>query len=258
MGDAAIYYYPGPSRALHTVDLGLGLSSINDWAVGVQATATAYSGRRSRHIFYQERIVRATIRQIRDVSVVRQLESLEAHLKAGRPISLAEDADATFAGFVEYPPVAGATTLRVWGNQFSGYGSVTSVTTGDTLIIQGPSPEQRREALGISSRSALTVSLANAVLQDYDDLPWLMVRDRRFWPLLYLQDGQESAELLRPTDDTRLTWDMTLPLVERASVGEELQAQGYDYAWPVEEDEGPILGGGSGVGIGDVGGVGGL
>lgn len=234
MGNAAIWYYPAGST-LKKIDLGRRLSSIVDWPLKDRATSRAATGSVSGTTWETSRRVRMTMELFSDYTVVAELETLESHLTTGGSITLTEDDDYCVCGFLQYPPEVGTTAVELWANQFAGYGGV-STGTGDAIVLQGPSPKGLREIGFISSRSGTTVTLSDGVTYDWRDEAFVLFRDRRFWPVLHLVEGQESSQLIRPTDGRRLTWELSLELEERAASIQALAVYGYDNYWPGTTD----------------------
>lgn len=212
MGNAAIWYYPGPGAGLKKIDLGRPLSDLQDQPVRDEAVSQSISGSRTKIVWASWHLVPVSMALFADQSVVRELDALINHLQRGGSCTLAEDDGYPFAAFLATAPERGATTLYYTENLYSEYGTYTP-TAGDVLVVQGPGPEYLREEVVLSGVSGRAISIASPGLRfDYSAESWIHVRPKGFWPILRLQEGATNRAHLR--HERRITYTLDLALEE--------------------------------------------
>ena len=209
---ATFYYYPDPNGALAKIDLGLPVTSIVDWPVVDMRAASSFSGDVSRTIYSTQRRVTIRIELFKDYTVISQLETLDAHLRAGGLISFAEEEAGVFAGFARVPLRAGATSTVIKKNMFEDY-DTHALASGDIMVMQGPSPLARRESAVITGVSGNSAVFTAGIVNDFSDEDFVLVRDRRFWPFLQLAPGATSNVAISPNQG-RVTQNITFELFE--------------------------------------------
>lgn len=218
MGNAKIYYYP-PTGARETtlaeIDLGSGLSFIDDWQLQTRESSLSYSGQPAVAVYTSWQAVEVRIDVVKDSAVARDLETLEVALKRGGIIALAEDSDKAVAAFASTPPAQGNTELTLLGNQWGLIEPAAQWTTGDLCLVQGPSPGGKRDTVtATAAHPGTKLSALNSPLRfDYASEPWALVKHRGFWPFLMLPPTRTGDNLLQPINN-RLAWSWRATLYE--------------------------------------------
>ena len=206
MGNAAIYYYAEPGEAAIKIDLGHRLTTLNSWETRDQELVQAMSGGISRVIFSATRAVSFRIELIDDFDVAAQLYGFLNHVKAGGTFSLTENDATIFAGISTAPPWPGRNVYDVESNLFASFMSVGYLAgAGTYLAFEGPSPEFITELLNVgSATNALQGSLSQVHTRDFRGMPWVLVRDSRFWPFLKMTEQTLNNPALSP-ENSRVT-----------------------------------------------------
>lgn len=231
---ARIYYYPEPGGALKAIDLQRPLTTIKERPARREFLEESWSGRRTTATTDAFTAVELVHAQFDEHDVARELEVLENFLQGGGIIAIAEDEGVNFGGYLQTAPAAGGTSITVFANQWSAWGSITT-GANDVVVVQGPAPVFKREPIVVTDRTGLTATLESPGLRyDYTEQAWVFVRDKRFWPYLRLQKGAKGRELL--THDHRLSFDFIAPLEEVQPLL-DLGAESFDTEWGTENGE---------------------
>lgn len=210
---ARLYWYPEPDGLLVAIDLGRSWSELAEADSSDLSTARSADGQRVITTYGHMRTVRALCEYLTGYDTIRELSILGVHLQRNGVVALAEDDGATWGGFAREAPQRGATAIRVSRLLWSAWSTI-DLGAGDVVVVQGASG--RWEEAEVSSVSAERVVIASPGLRfDYQDEPWVLVRDRRFWPFLRMQDGALQTPILR--SDHRITWALELQLEEPPS-----------------------------------------
>lgn len=214
---ARLFWYPTPGGALRMLNLGRPWSELIDEEATSSAPQRTVSGRRSLTVWSSWTKVRALCEYLPDGDVVRELQAIVNALKVrGAVIGLAEEADCTWGGFLRGRPSAGKLTLEIEENMWQDWPGTPSLTAGDVVVVQGPSPKFLRERAVVASRSGRQITLAApGLLNDYSEEEYVFVHDARFWPWLELQDGALNGQVLQTAH--RITWTLDLQLQEPVS-----------------------------------------
>lgn len=242
MGNAKIWWYPEQGETVEEIDLGLGLSSLEEQEVPDQIVSESARGAVFALQIGSRVVVRATLERFTDAAVARQLLTLAGHLKRGGSIALAEDADKAVAGFLAREPERGATSV-ILGDQPWPLESGASLASGDEVWLEGPQPTGRRELAVLSGNpSGTSHPIGAGITYDWWVEDWVLLRHRGFYPVLRLPASSRRAELI--STDRRLNYTMILPLEipptayeAFAALGSEdvLTTQAYDGGRTIDD-----------------------
>lgn len=209
MGNSAIYWYPDGARAPEIIDLGRKLSDLELGSPRFRSDVTPGWG--SPVVIDQGgyRTVRIVLERIASGLVTRQLQTLcDSHLRGGGLFSFGLDSAKAWGSWCRLDPQRGDTVLTTYGNRFTAYGTAT-LEANDEFTVESPNPEYKRERLLYSSATGPKLTMATAIVQDYDQEP-VFVRFADFYPVLRL--APDAPEPM--THDRRLTWTLDLDCEE--------------------------------------------
>ncbi len=225
---AQLYWYPTPESLLRVVDLGLGWRELVEGDPADSVSARSADGQRVLTTFTSMRTLRTLVEYLTSVSVVRECQAIGNHLRRNGVIGLAEEDGATWGGFAKSAPARGDTIVRIEENLWDAW-STADLDVGDVVVVQGASPRGVWEEAVVSAISAnkRKVTLSAGLLFDYSEEPYVLIRDRRFWPFVRLQDGALNTPILRT--DHRITWALELQLEEPPSRLARAATQGLRY-----------------------------
>lgn len=212
---ARIYWYPEPSAYLEVLDLGRGWSEHAPGQTTESSIATTGAGKRTVTTFGSWRRARFAAEYLDDATVVDELYAVADHLRRGGTIGVAEDAACTWGGFAKIALTRGDTTLKIHENLWAAW-ETPVLAAGDVVVVRGGGTAAKWEQVRILSISGnqRTVTLDRGLRFDYDEQPWVLIHDRRFWPALRATDRQLQTDPIQT--DHRITWDLVLDLEEDA------------------------------------------
>jgi hypothetical protein len=160
--------------------------------------------------------VRLVLSNFSNGPLLRELKSLDVHLKKGYPVGFAFDADKVWAGFSQGTLSAGQQVIRTRArNEWRAtYGGAQMPSVGDEVVLESAAPEGWREwaeisaAVGSIHPSALR--LTEGLRYNHTRQPVLM-REEGTYPLLVLPEGL-AEDLLTSTYHRTWTWQVSLQL----------------------------------------------
>jgi len=216
MGNPAIYYYPDPAGSLEVIDLAEPLSDLQITQLREVADTYTRGGSFFRTSGASRLQVRIILENFTSAPLVRQFETLSAHLERGGSIGFALDASKAWAGFVDVDsrsPIRGSTTIStVASNQFSAWNSGASLATNDEVSVSSPPPEGLREtryvSAGISTGKTMSLT-GNPLVYSYQS-GVVLVRHRDFFPSLVMPEGSVGDPIVESNHRISYTLDLTL------------------------------------------------
>ena len=216
MGNPAIYYYPDGTGSLEVVDLGEGLSNIEELPGVLVEDAVALDGTPYRMVLGPAHRVRIELERFGAPganSLERKLQALASHLRRGGMCGVTRDTARTFAGSAAAGWKRGNSTIATYGNEFTAWSAAGAVGSGDEVAVEAAPPGGLYEVRLVSALvSAHTVNFSGETLAysyDTSSSSWLRWRD--FWPVCYLPSGEVGKMLI--THDRRRNYSLDLPLV---------------------------------------------
>lgn len=230
MGQPRFYYYPDETGSLEVIDLGEGLSDLQETSAAIATDTYAADGKAYRSFqrdTFEVRIVLERFGTPGVSSLERKLQNLQSHLQRGGWVGFSRDHAKAWASIRSGAASRGDTIFYTGGSGFLSWSSSATLAAGDEVVIESAPPDSRRE---ISTVSALSsggdVSLGTALVYTYDGHP--IIRWRDFYPTLRLAAGN-----LRPivTHDHRRNW--TLDATFEYSVADHA-ALWTDYSTPYD------------------------
>lgn len=229
MSTARIYWYPDPDGYLEETDLGRRWSEHVAGQSADLAMSRTGEGGRVITTFGSWRRARFAMEYIDDADLVHDLYAVVDHLRRNNTIAIAEEGAATWGGFATRTLQRGDNEVKIAENLWSEW-SPPMIAAGDEIVIRGGSAGAKWETCKILSIGAnqKKVTLDRALRYSYEDQPWVLVHDRRFWPFLRFTDQALTSNPLQT--DHRITWDLDLELEEDPAAMAALAAAPMVYA----------------------------
>lgn len=245
MGNPCFYYYPDEGGSLEVIDLGEGLSDIEE-TPGADV-ADSYAGDRTPFRAWYASTFRVRILLERfgtpgTSSVERALLSMQAHLARGGAVGFSRDHAKTWASIRSGAASRGDTSFPTAGNGFTGWSAAATLASGDEMVIEDLAG--RREITTTTNATGGELTLSPGLIYTYEGHP--LVRWRDFYPALTLPADQVGRALV--THDHRRNW--TLEAIFEFSVAAAIGLWGDSYQSP--------YGGLGGLALRDTSGLGGL
>ena len=217
MGNPAIYYYPDPAGTLEVLDFGEPLSDLQITQVREVADSYSRGGSFYRTTGASRLQIRIILENFTSASLVRQFESLSAHLERGGAIGFALDSAKAWAGFVDSTsraPVRGSSGMHTDGNAFKAWtGSVAALASGDDICIASAPPEGYRDTCELSDAIAAAGTFAdissdrNVYTYESDTI---ILRAHDFYPCLTMPASSVGVPILETNHRISYTLDLTL------------------------------------------------
>lgn len=217
MGNPRFYYYPDAAGSLEEIDLGEGLSDIQEleWADAEDAYTGEYVGYRSfLGAALPVRIVLERFGSPGSSALERKLKTLTSHLHKGGAVGFSRDHAKTWASVTSAsPPNRGNTLLYTsGGNGFADWSTAGTVAAGDEIVIETPPPEHQREiavcgSLTVTPPVHLPIASPGAV---YTYTRPAVVRWRDFYPVMWLARDQLRRPIVTHDHRRNFTLDVTL------------------------------------------------
>lgn len=227
MGDSKFWFYPDPSDPgddLIEVNLRRKVTALEapstEWR---QAVATSYTGAQTTVQWggTQRIRVRMTWNGIDtlDRLVRRRLEGMLNHLDRGGYVMFAADATYFYVGAAQFQPTSGQTALICTPMMEDIVAAVD--LTGREIVLRSANPDCIVEALDVATHTQGTdrdtfSTSPGAVMFDYADQPYVIVRERGSWPALRLPESERGRAHL--TTDDEIHFELDLPLEEHESL----------------------------------------
>lgn len=199
---------------MRTVDFGEGISDIQETPIVVGESVQMANGSIRRVTTGGVLGVRLVLSNFDNGPLLRELRSLDTHLKRGYPVGFAFDVDKMWAGFARNTIAAGQLLLhtRARNEWRSAYGGPMMPSPGDELVLESAAPEGWREwcvvsdtiFAGASSRLRFT----EGTRYNHTRQP-ILIREEGSYPLLMLPEGLRE-DLLTHTYQRTWTWQVTL------------------------------------------------
>jgi hypothetical protein len=228
MATPRIYWYPDPDGALKTIDFKEGLTDIQEFDdpdVVDAANGDETNTRTFRAIGRRVRIVLERFGPIAGGLLERDLVSLRSHLVKGGYIGFTRDHAKAWCGIRQGAATQGDTLFQTAGNGFTAWSPSGTLTSGDDVVIESPTPEAQQEVSTCSAINASgDVTLATALRYSYDGK--VIARWRDFYPVCWLPQDQVRRPFL--THDRRLNY--TLDLTLAYSVADVVSLWDSNYA----------------------------
>lgn len=245
MGNPCFYYYPDEGGSLEVIDLGEGLSDIEE-TPGADV-ADSYAGDRTPFRAWYASTFRVRLLLERfgtpgQSSVERALLSMQAHLARGGAVGFSRDHAKTWASIRSGAASRGDTSFPTAGNGFTGWSAAATLASGDEMVIEDLAG--RREITTTTNATGGELTLSPGLIYTYEGHP--LVRWRDFYPALTLPADQVGRALV--THDHRRNW--TLEAIFEFSVAAAIGLWGDSYQSP--------YGGLGGLALRDTSGLGGL
>jgi hypothetical protein len=221
MAVARAWLYFDTLGTIETIDFTQQVSAVLEEPNRVREDAVAISGASTRQDYGAQFRVKLTCDKFTNAAQRIALANLEAHLKTGRHIGFAADADKSWCGYFKTLPKRADTSLVTGGNVWWTKGTGT-ITSGDVMAIESANPEGSHQLVTESGGTGSTGTLvtSDAVLRSPLQSPcWL--RHELFFPALYLPADQARKALL--TSDARMRWKFECELVFDLSVMTNLE-----------------------------------
>lgn len=217
---ARIYWYPEEGGPLRELDLGRYWSELTEADASDNATARTADGQRVMSTYSSSRSCRVLLEYLSAIdspSVVRELYAIQNHLRRNGTIALAEEEARTWGGYARTLLVRGATDVPIISNLWALW-DTPDLTAGDEVVIYGGGSGGKWEKATVQSitSSKRKIVLTSGLRYDYQDQPWVHVRDARFWPYLRLADEAVNAPIL--TTDHRITYNLEARLEEHGAM----------------------------------------
>ena len=216
MGNPAIYYYPDPEGSLEVLDFGEPLSDLQITQVREVADSYSRGGSFYRTTGASRLQIRIILENFTSAPLVRQFESLSAHLERGGAIGFALDPDKAWGSFnsaVYTTPIRGIKSLYTTGQEWSAWSSSASMATNDVVSISEPPPAGSRELCQLSGPVASggnTVSFTGEPLRYGYESDVVLVRSRDFYPAMTMPASSVGVPILETNHRISYTLDLTL------------------------------------------------
>ncbi|KKN69852.1 hypothetical protein LCGC14_0436760 [marine sediment metagenome] len=205
-----VWFYPDDDGTLEEVDIRGCWSSLDELPMVNRRTSRSYAGRRASAILGGNFQVRAVYEMFNDDDVLTGLFAAQNQLYRGRTIALCANASKAWAGYAIQPPRRGDTTVRIagTGDTFAGSGSLS---VGDFVVIQTVDEDPITELVKVTSVSnQRSFGVAAGVKHTFPRNVPILVRQRYYWPALWLDERQSSNELLTTDHGLNYTFDALL------------------------------------------------
>jgi len=214
MGNPKIYFYPDSDGSLETIDFGEPLSDLQITHRRDVIDGYTRAGAMSRTSGRSYLEVRIILQNFTNLALLRQLETLSAHLERGNPIGFTLDNGKVFGAFIESTsgvwPKRGATAVQHRGNRFDAWESSNSLGGGDTVIISSSPPAGLRETRRLSSVSSTYLRMtSDPLVYTHKNAP-IVGRERDFYPALIMPEDQVGTPIVTTNHRISYTLDMTL------------------------------------------------
>ena len=213
MGLPTIWWYPDSTGTIQQDTLAESLSQAHDLPYWDRADdAVALSGSCTRQPIRAGLRVHITCENFSDEGMVSNLFNVLDHLRRGRHIGFATDADKAWCSYTTKLPKRGDTTLTTGGNAWWTAGS-GSIADDEYLIMETGNPGATRQRLkkstpAGSTATSLGIDAPGVIVSPGAGPCW--VRSELFWPLLYLPSDQLGRPLL--TSNWRKLWTLDMEL----------------------------------------------
>lgn len=217
MGNPAIYYYPDPEGTLEVLDFGEPLSDLQITQVREVADSYSRGGSFYRTTGSSRLQIRIILENFTSASLVREFESLSAHLERGGSIGFALDSAKAWAGFVDTAsttPVRGRANLQTGGNLFNSWSSAAALDLGDEVVVTSSPVEGYREtrtlavAIGAAGLNA-NFGVLNTLSYTYQS-DVVLIRSRDFYPAMTMPASSVGVPILETNHRISYTLDLTL------------------------------------------------
>ena len=210
MGSAQIYYYPRGATSFKTITLPR-LSDLIIEDHRLVRDARSYQSATYRADLGGYRTVRIISERLTDAALIRQLRTLDAHLRAGGRCAFVRDSDLAVAYRSAAALSAGATTIPVTSSNLFPFNGSASLSSGEEVTIEDPNPDLRREFVRFASVSGSTVTVSDALTYGYTGQT--LIRYADFFPVLRFGES-EATDGQFFLSEHRRNWTLDLMLEE--------------------------------------------
>lgn len=231
MGNPAFYYYPDRYSSLERLDLGEGLSDIEEIPGVLVEDAVAMDGTPYRSVLGPAHRVTLTLSRFGSPganALERDLQALLSYLRRGGVCGFSRDVAKTFAAHASGAWARGATSLPTYGNQFAAWRSDGAVAADDEVAVETAPPTSLYEVrlcdAMVGNQVHFDAATTDTLVYSHGDGKarscWVRYRD--FWPCLFLAANDVNKVLL--SHDARRNYTLELPLVYLPGMMAELLA----------------------------------
>lgn len=205
--DAKLWYYPANGGYLHEIDMGEPLSDLPERRIDFVDTGSSSAGETTvlrRGALTEVNIVNE---RITDEALIAELQSFEAHAKAGRPFGLAADASKAWASYASGVVKQTDGTLKHGGNVFTPYDGINSMANVYVVIESMPplSLWEKCKATTTGTSNVMTLDSSTPIRYNHEQGP-VFIRHETFFPVLYLAPSQYDRPII--THDHRRNWTL--------------------------------------------------
>lgn len=235
MGAAKIYYYPRGALSFKTITLTR-LSDLQIEPHRVIRDAQSLSGFTLRSDLGSWRGVRIISERITDDSLVRELRTLQSHLRAGGRCSFVRDSDKAIAWSGSSSQAAGNLSVAVTSgvNAFP-FNASAALVSGDQITIEDLNPDHRLELVRFSSISGSRIVISDALTFGYTNQT--IIRYEDFYPVLRMGEDQ-SSNGSPMISEYRRSWTLDLSLEESPGEVNAVTAVADGLAGPLKGTDG--------------------
>jgi len=206
-----MWWYPDSALGeAEEIDVGEGLGDVQITPQGLHTASRGANGSASGIRTAAWSGVRVHIDRTTDGTLARNLYAIENHLHRGGMVAVCHDADKAVAGFLSLLPDRGVTSVSLVDRPWP-HNSSAALVANDEVVLQGPSPEYRRELDQVSAVSGDTYTLNDGTRYNYTADGWVLFRYRYFFPMLRLPpDRRNQGPLLTYDGLVSYTFDAQL------------------------------------------------
>lgn len=212
MGNAAIWFAPETAAGtLRKISLPGRLSDLQPAVRRDVDIAQAWGGRFDEQAFRAQPRAEVRVGPFRNELLWREFARLENHLERGGSCLVAEDDAKAWAAFID-PPQDGQQIFVATSTPWELLGGAPSF--GDTLMLEGPSPEHLMEPFGLLSWTEANgaVIVGTPAIHDWSSRRWALLRTRGFWPEMVRAKEERGSRMLTRTPQGAYTFSVTLDM----------------------------------------------
>lgn len=241
------FWYTRQDGLVTSIECTEGLSELDENPVTLRADGqSAYGSIQTTHhrTILHPRVVIERFSGLKTAgqTLHRKLMTLHHFLVAGNGIAFARDPGKAWAGYAKAAYTAGKTAIRTNGNTFS-YNASATLTAGDEIVVQGPPDSGKVQYTTVSAKLGDNITLTDALVFDYSDEAYMLIRHRDFFPALRMQPGDARRTI---TSERRIVYTFECDFIEDVAALETMSTKG-EFSMKAESadrDSGELYGGG--------------
>lgn len=215
---AAIWWTAPGAPAATKLSLSAPLADLQRVEVRDEVVEESLTGAESRTVTRTRSRITVKYGPTHNASEVRALEALVGHLDRGGTCQLAEDESQAYAAYVDSVATVdhGSAGTSMYATPWAHSGA--TLTAGDDIVLQGPSPKYLRERTVVGSylSNSRIVTWSPATYFRWTYQEWMLVRHWGFWPALRRAKEDRGRNPIRHT--ARRHWSLELVLDEDMSL----------------------------------------